>query len=456
MGVDAVSVLKAAEQVLWGAPMMAAFLLTGAFFTVYLRAFYLRRPGMVLSQTLGSLRASRREGGVMNQFQALCTALAASVGTGNIVGVALMLTLGGPGSVFWMWVAGILSLATGFAENVLGVRYRRRAGDGSWRGGSMYYIAQGLGAPGLGKAYALCCAVAALGMGCFVQSNSISAALRAQFSVPAGVTAGVLCVLTAVVILGGAARLGRVTERLVPAMVIAYTLCGLACLVLRARALPGVMAEILRCALSPRAAGGFGLFAALRQGVGCGVFSNEAGLGSSVMANAAAEHTTPAQQGLWSIFEIGVDTLLMCTITAFVILTSGVGGGSDGAALTMQAFAASLGDAGSFVVLISLVLFAFSTTLGWSHFGAVSAAYLFGEGAQPAFRVLFLFCVGAGCLVETPLAWCLANVLNGLMSLPNLWALWHLRGMVRAEALTLKEAPAARSAASPRPGRWRG
>jgi len=451
MGDDAVGILRAAEGVLWGAPMMAAFLLTGVFFTVLLRGFYLSRPGLVLRSTLGSL-GHDRPGKGMSRFQALCTALAASVGTGNIVGVALMLTLGGPGSVFWMWTAGLLSMATGFAETVLGVHFRKRGEDGTWRTGPMYYIASGLKAPGLGKAYALFCALAALGMGCFVQSNSIASALNAQWAVPPTLTAGVVCLLTAAVILGGTSRLGKVTERLVPAMVLLYTLCGLVCLVLRAEALPGAILEIFRCALSPRAAGAFGLFAALRQGVGCGVFSNEAGLGSTVIANAAAENTTAAQQGLWSILEIGVDTLLMCTVTALVILTSGAHG-SGGAAVTMQAFAVSLGDAGSLVVLISLVLFAFSTTLGWSHFGAVSAAYLFGDWAQGMYRIVFLACVLLGCLVEVRLAWSLANVLNGLMAMPNLWALWHLRAIVRDEAVRLTSAPAARSAAFPRPGR---
>lgn len=447
-------ILRAAEGVLWGAPMMAAFLLTGAFFTVYLRAFYLRWPSVVLRETLFSLHSGRKKRGV-SQFQALCTALAASVGTGNIVGVALMISLGGPGSVFWMWAAGLLSLATGFAENVLGMRFRRRAPDGSWRGGPMYYIAGGLGAPFIGKAYALFCALAALGMGCFVQSNSIAAALQARWAVPPMLTAGVLCLITAAVVMGGAKRLGWVAERLVPAMVLAYVLSALACLVLRAGALPDALAEIFRCALSPRAAGGFGIFAALRQGVGCGVFSNEAGLGSTVMANAAAEDTTPARQGLWSIFEIGVDTLLMCSLTALVILTSGVSG-AEGAALTMQAFAATLGETGRLVVLVSLVLFAFSTTLGWSHFGAVSATYLFGEKAQGMYRLVFLACVLVGSLVQVRFAWSLANILNGLMAMPNLWALWQLRALVRDEARRLTAELAARSAVAPRPGRSRG
>ena len=319
----------------------------------------------------------------------------------------------------------------------------------------MYYITGGLHAPGIGKLSALCCTLAALGMGCFVQANSIASALRQQMNVPELWTGVSLSLLTAAVVLGGAKRLGRVTEKLVPAMVLAYTFCGLACLVVRASALPAALSEIFRSAFTLRSAGGFGLFAALRQGVGCGVFSNEAGLGSSVMANASAEDTTPAQTGLWSMFEIGVDTLLMCTVTALVILTSGVCH-LDGAALTMQAFSISLGQPGSFVVLISLVLFAFSTTLGWSHFGAVSAAYLFGEAVQPVFRLVFLLCVAAGCMVEVELAWRLANVLNGLMAMPNLWALWQLRGLVRAEAQSLTAASAARSAAALPPGRSRG
>ncbi len=431
-------ILKAAAQVLWGVPMMAALLVTGLFFTCYLGAFQLRWPRRILRRTLGSLQR-KGSGGAQDvtQLQSMCTALAATVGVGSISGVATAITLGGPGSVFWMWVTALLGMATGFAENVLGMRYRQRTPEGERLGGPMYYMARGLGMKGLGLVYAACCCIAALGVGCLVQSNSIAAGLKSEFSVPEQVTGPVLAALTAIVTLGGAKRIGRVTEALVPAMVALYVLAGLACLVLRAGALPGALAQIFHCAFTPRAAAGGGVFTllqALRYGVSRGVFSNEAGLGSSVMAHTAAAGDEPVQQGFLSVVETGVDTLLLCTITALVILTSGVwDGSSTGTQLAAAAYSASLGPAGGKLVAVSLLLFAFSTVLGWSHYGACAVRYVLGRRAELPFRLCCLACVAVGGVLELDLVWLIVDVCNGLMAAPNLTALWLLRREVRQE-----------------------
>ena len=430
--------IHAARAVVWGAPTLALLLGTGLYFTVRTRAFQLRRMGLWLRKTLlASLAGGARrtaKAGAVSPFAAMCTALAATVGTGNIAGVATALTLGGAGAVFWMWVAALVGMMTAFAETALGMRYRRRAPDGTPYGGAMYYLRDGLGSPVLAAAFALFCTAASFGVGNMVQTGAIADGLRAVYGVPPRVTALVVAAALAAVLWGGLGRLTRVTAALVPLMALLY-MGGAALALWHGRALlPEALASIFREAFDLRAgaggAAGWGVMQALRTGIARGVFSNEAGLGSAVMVHTAAEVREPAEQGLWAIFEVFFDTIVMCTMTALVLLTSGVfpsAAGADGAALTARAFSAVFGAAGGRFVAVSLALFAFSTLLGWSYYGQRAAQYLFGAGAAQGYRVLFVAAAAAGCLMRLELVWAFSDLCNGLMALPNLVGVIALR-----------------------------
>ena len=450
-----------ARRLATGPVVLAAFLLTGLWFTLLSGGFQITRVHTWLGSTLATLfprrgrAAESKPGGKgFSQLQAMSTVLAATVGTGNIVGVASALALGGPGAVFWMWISAFLGMMTGFAENVLGLRYRYKGADGSWVGGAMVYMERGLRSRPLACAYALFCTLAALGMGNMTQSNSIALAMR-SFSVPAAVTGAVCAVLVGLALFGGIKRIGAVAERLVPPMVVLYTLGALACLALRAEALPGAVTQIFREAFSLRSAAGgaagYGIAAALRMGVSRGVFSNEAGLGSSVLAHTATDVKNPAEAGLWAMFEVFVDTLVMCTLTALVILTSGVYDAeyyaqnllaglpvTEGAELTARAMEASLGPLGAGFVSVALAAFGFATLLGWSYYGERSWCYLFGQRGLTIYRMLFVALVAAGAVSSIQLVWDLSDIANALMALPNLAAILLLSGQVRK---SLRELP---------------
>lgn len=410
----------------WGWPMIVLLMGTGLLLTVLTGAVQFRRLGFALREVLG--KVTRRGGGQgdVRPFQAVATALASTVGVGNIAGVATAICIGGPGAVFWLWVSGLFGMATKYAEIVVALHYRERDASGTMRGGAMYVLKKGLGWPWLGGAFALLTALAAFGIGNMVQANSVADALKATFNVPAWLTGLVLVVLTGVVILGGIKSIARVTQWLVPFMALLYLSGAVIVLVLYADQLPHAFGLIFNGAFSGTAAvGGFAgstIMMALRYGVARGLFSNEAGLGSAPMVHCAADTDHPVRQGMYGVFEVFVDTLLICTTTALVILVTDTwSSGITGAALSAKAFEAGLpGTFGSIVVTGGLMLFAFSTLLGWSYYGETGIVYLLGAKAAMPYRVAWLVFVYLGATGSLHLVWDIADTLNGLMAIPNL------------------------------------
>lgn len=410
----------------WGWPMIALLMGTGLLLTVLTGAIQFRRLGFALREVLGRIRWRSGGPGAVRPFQAVATALASTVGVGNIAGVATAIFLGGPGAVFWLWVSGLLGMATKYAEIVVALHYREPDASGTMRGGAMYVLKKGVGLPWLGSVFALLTALAAFGIGNMVQANSVADALRATLHVPTWLTGVGLVVLTALVILGGIRSIARVTQWLVPFMAVFYVLGALLVLALHAGQLPRALGLIFEGAFSgTAAAGGFAgstLMMALRYGIARGLFSNEAGLGSAPMVHAAADTDHPVRQGMYGVFEVFVDTLVICTATALVILVTGSwSSGATGAALSARAFETGLpGTFGDLVVTGGLLLFAFSTLLGWSYYGETGIVYLLGAKAALPYRLAWLVFVYLGATGSLHLVWDVADTLNGLMAIPNL------------------------------------
>lgn len=412
----------------WGTPMIVLLIGTGVLLTILTGAAQFRFLGRALREVLGKLTQPGRGEGSVRPFQAVATALASTVGVGNIAGVATAIFLGGPGALFWLWVSGLLGMCTKYAEIVIALHYRERDADGTMRGGAMYVLKKGLGMPWLGAIFALLASLAAFGIGNMVQANSVADALHATFGFDKSTTGFVLVILTGAVILGGIKRIGQVTELLVPFMALFYIGGGMVILVLHAAKLPDVFALVFESAFSgTAAAGGFAgstIAMAMRYGIARGLFSNEAGLGSAPMVHAAASTDHPVRQGLYGIFEVFVDTLLICTVTGLVILvTDSWTSGSTGAALSVRAFEAGLpGTWGDVVVTGGLILFAYSTVIGWSYYGETGIVYLFGARAAIPYRIAWLVFIYLGAVGSLHLIWDIADTLNGLMAIPNLIA----------------------------------
>lgn len=410
----------------WGWPMIVLLMGTGLLLTILTGAVQFRRLGFALSEVLGKITRHGGGKGDVRPFQAVATALASTVGVGNIAGVATAVFLGGPGAVFWLWVSGLFGMATKYAEIVIALHYREPDSSGTMRGGAMYILKKGLGWPWLGGAFALLTALAAFGIGNMVQANSVADALKTTFSVPTWLTGILLVGLTAVVTLGGIKSIARVTQWLVPFMALLYLSGALIVLVLYAGKLPHAFKLIFEGAFSGTAAvGGFAgstIMMALRYGIARGLFSNEAGLGSAPMVHCAADTDHPVRQGMYGVFEVFVDTLLVCTATALVILSTGTwSSGLTGAALSVKAFETGLpGTFGSVVVTGGLVLFAYSTLLGWSYYGETGIVYLLGSKAAIYYRLAWLIFVYLGATGSLTLVWDIADTLNGLMAIPNL------------------------------------
>jgi AGCS family alanine or glycine:cation symporter len=412
----------------WGLPMIVLLIGTGILLTVLTGAVQIRRLPMALLEVLGKLTKPGGGQGSVRPFQAVATALASTVGVGNIAGVATAIVLGGPGALFWLWVSGLLGMCTKYAEIVVALHYRERDASGTMRGGAMFVLKRGLGLPWLGTVFALLTSLAAFGIGNMVQANSVADALRASFAVPTWVTGVTLVVITAAVILGGITRIGKFTELLVPFMALFYVAGGLIVILSHAGELPRVLGLVFEGALSGTAAtGGFAgstVAMALRYGIARGLFSNEAGLGSAPMVHAAATTDHPVRQGLYGIFEVFVDTLLICTTTGLVILlTDTWHSGATGAALSAAAFHTGLPGAwGDIVVTVGLVLFSFSTLIGWSYYGETGIVYLLGARAALPYRIAWLVFIYLGSIGSLHLVWDIADTLNGLMAVPNLIA----------------------------------
>lgn len=531
------------SAIVWGAPMLLLILAVGGYFSIRTGFFQVRRLGHVMKRTLLSSvkrQEKQRESGSVSAFQAMCSALAATLGTGNIAGVATALAAGGAGAVFWMWISALLGMMTGYAENVLGLLYRKKE-NGVWRGGAMRYIESGLSekpklkplAKPLAAVFALLCVLSAFGMGNMAQMNSAAEALFAGFGIPPLAVGAVGAVLTGVVIFGGIQRIGKFTEKIVPLMSAFYIIGSLYIIFANITHLPAVFAAILKGAFGLRAAGGgicgYVVKQAVSMGFRRGVFSNEAGLGTSVAAHAASAEKDPVVQGMWSIFEVLFDTIIMCSLTAFVLLSAhcraptldeallsvttepqyaclsdtlindgvslpvvGSGaplrcltayGGSftlclsegeptftglvtvrgiqstdesgallwldsehsrplietaeilpvSGAALATYAFSLCFGSAAGKLLAVAVALFAFSTVIGWSYFGSEAAVFLFGKRAANVFCVVFTLFTMVGACAELSLVWNITDTLNGLMAIPNLFAVLCLSEKVLIE-----------------------
>ncbi|MDD6308147.1 MAG: sodium:alanine symporter family protein [Clostridia bacterium] len=442
MGVSIEKICNAANEFLWGPYMLALFLFCGIYFTLSTGFLQIRHIKLWWKNTACTLFTHKKsnEKGSITQMQALSTALAATVGTGNITGVAAALLTGGPGAIFWMWISAFLGMMTAYAENVLGILYRYRDKDGKWVGGAMIYMDRGLHAKPLAILFSFLCVLVSFGMGNMAQIHSVSSVLQSTFSVPKILT-GILCAgVVALSTLGGLGHIVKVTERLVPFMVVLFLGGSLVCLVNCAPAIPSAFVRIFHDAFTLQAAGGgavgYGIKKAMRIGISRGVFSNEAGLGSAVAVHAATDVKEPAIQGMWGMFEVFIDTIVVCTMTALVILTSGVYDlytGVDGTSLTATAYAQTFGGMGAGFIAISTTFFAIATTIGWSFFGESGTKYLFGEKGVKVYRLLFVAVAGIGALGSMEMVWGISDIFNVLMAVPNLIAILCLSGQVRKE-----------------------
>jgi AGCS family alanine or glycine:cation symporter len=421
----------------WGWPMIVLLIGTGLLLTVVTGGAQFRYLGLALREVLGKIRQRGAAAGEVSPFQAVATALASTVGVGNIAGVSTAISIGGPGALFWLWVSGVLGMCTKFAEIVIALHYREPDAAGQIRGGAMYILRKGLGLPWLGSVFAGLVALAAFGIGNMVQANSVAASLQASFGVSPATTGVVLAAVTAAVILGGIKRIGQFTEYLVPFMALFYLAGAVFILVRFAAEIPAAISLVVSSAVSGAAAtgafAGSTVMLAMRYGIARGLFSNEAGLGSAPLVHAAARTDHPVRQGLYGIFEVFVDTILVCTTTGMAILVTGVwSGGATGAELAGQAFSTGLpGTWGNIVVTTSVVLFAYSTVIGWSYYGETGIVYLFGPSAALPYRIAWLVFIFLGAVGSLHLVWDIADTLNGMMAIPNLVAVLGSIGVLR-------------------------
>jgi AGCS family alanine or glycine:cation symporter len=419
---------SAVNGIVWGPLIIVLIIGTGTYLSINTKFFSITKIGYVLKNTLLKMFAKDDKGeGEVTAFQAVATALAATVGTGNIAGVATAIALGGPGAVFWMWLAAIMGMTTKFAEVVLAVNYREKTPDGRFVGGPMYYITNGLGKnwKWMAVLFAFFGTFASFGIGCMVQSNSVALSAQSTFGVPVMVTGIVLAILTGAVIIGGIKRIGAFTEKLVPFMSAIYIVGGLWLIIANASQLPRAFSLIFTNAFTGTAAvGGFAgtvMMQAIRYGVARGIFTNEAGLGSAPIAHAAATTDHPVRQGLWGVFEVFMDTIIICSITALSIMVTGVWeSGESGAVLSAMAFDVGLPGVGKYIVSIGLILFAYSTILGWEYYGERCLEYLLGTKPIMAYRIIWVVAVVVGAVGGLTFMWDLADTLNALMAFPNL------------------------------------
>ena len=439
----------------WGPIMLALLVGTGIYMTFRCGAPQFTKFGHAMKNTLGRIFEKHEAGeGEVTPFQAVSTALASTVGTGNIAGVTGAIVLGGPGAVFWMWVSALFGMCTKFSEVTLAVKYRERNEKGDWCGGPMYYIKNGLGPKWkwLAVTFSVLGAIAAFGIGNIAQINSIADSVNAvaQAFAPGAVeskgaialvTGIVVAVFVGFVLIGGLKRIGQVTELFVPFMAIIYIVCALVVVIAHASTIPAVLVSIFKGAFNPSAvvggAAGISIRMAMTKGVGRGVFSNEAGLGSAPIAHAASSEKNPVKQGLYGIFEVFMDTIVICSLTALVVLCSGAAEGSygnvdvAGAATTIKGFSSVFGPKmGSIVLAVGLLLFATSTILGWALYGTRCAEFLFGSKVIVPYQILFCIVCVAGAVADLGLVWDISDTLNGLMAIPNLIAVLLLSPVV--------------------------
>ena len=429
--------------IVWGVPAMVCILGVGTYLTIRNKGIQFRKFGFAIKSTLGKMFSKdKAKEGAITPFQAVCTALAATVGTGNIAGVAGAIAIGGPGAVFWMWISALLGMCTKFSEVTLAVHYREVNEQGDYVGGPMYYIKNGLSKSWRWLAYAFAGfgALACFGIGNTTQVNTIATAIDTalvNFNVvsDAGVSKAnliigiVITVLLLIILLGGVKRIGAVTEKLVPFMAIFYIVLALGVVIVNIKNVPTVFGMIFNGAFNPKAVTGGvvgAMFLAMQKGISRGIFSNEAGLGSGSIAHATADVDHPVKQGMFGIFEVFADTIVICTLTAFVILCSGIDieyGVAAGAELTIGGFCSTYGEWVSVFTAIAIICFAFSTVLGWGLYGTRCVEFLFGSKSIKVFLILYSLAAIAGATMNLGIVWDLADTFNGLMAIPNLIAL---------------------------------
>ncbi len=451
------SINSAINSVVWGVPMLVLLVGVGILLTVRTAGLQFRKFGYAMKNTIGKIFKKSEAGeGEITPFQAMSTALAATVGTGNIAGITAAVTLGGPGTIFWLWVTSLIGMCTKYSEVLLAVKFRERNAQGDWVGGPMYYIKNGLGKnwKWLGAIFCIFAALATFGIGNAVQVGNIVDSVNTvitEFDPNFGgqqivnvVLGIILMILVGIVLFGGIKRLGAVTERLVPVMALVYVITSLIVVIYYAKYVPSVFADIFEGAFSPRGVTGGAvgsIVLVITWGVKRGVFSNEAGLGSAPMAHAATSETEPVKQGLYGIFEVFMDTIVICTITGLTVLLAAKAGTIDfviGVQGTTELNAAALGTVftskgGALIIAICLALFAFSTVLSWALYGSRCIEFLFGPKAVKPYQILFIIVVFIGATIKLDLAWSIADTLNGLMAIPNLIALVALSGVVVKE-----------------------
>ena len=433
---------------IWGVPAMICIIGVGLYLSFRTNFLQIRKFPYAMKCTVGRMfRKREASDGALTPFQAVCTALAATVGTGNIAGVAGAIAIGGPGAVFWMWISALLGMCTKFTEVTLAVHFREKNKDGDWVGGPMYYIKNGLGKKWMWLAYAFALfgVLAVFGTGNATQVNTITAAINSallNYHVISDKTVStcsliigiVIAVLVALILLGGIKRIGNVTEKLVPIMALLYIILAFGVIFLNIGKVPSVFGNIISGAFKPSAVTGGvvgSLFISMKKGVSRGIFSNEAGLGTGSIAHACADTRKPVKQGLFGIFEVFMDTIVICTLTALVILLSGVKvpyGSAAGAELTISGFTSVYGNWVSIFTAIAMCCFAFSTILGWGLYGARCTEFLFGTKTIKPFMVLYSLVAILGATVDLGLIWSIAETFNGLMAIPNLIALFLLSG----------------------------
>ena len=433
-----IPMLNAIDSFMWGPPLITLLVGTGIYLTLRLKLLQVIRLPKALSLIF---KAKNHGEGDVSSFKALCVALAATVGTGNIVGVATAVKIGGPGAIFWMWMAAFFGMATKYAEGLLAVKYRSTDANGNIAGGPMYYIRQGMGEKYKPLATFFAAAtilVAYFGIGTFPQVNAIVDSAEISFGLSKILTGFLLTVLIAAITIGGLQSIAKVASKVIPFMAIMYIAISLGLIVMNIDALPAAVALVLESAFTgTAAAGGFAgstIMMAMQNGIARGVFSNESGLGSAPIAAAAAKTKEPAEQGLISMTGTFIDTLIICTMTGLALVLTGVWqGDAAGAAMTSAAFATAYGNIGSMLLTVALVLFAFTTILGWNYYGERACIYLFGTKGVMPYRIIFIALIASGGFLKLEAIWILADIVNGLMAIPNLIALIALSGVVVAE-----------------------
>ena len=436
-------VLKNIDGIVWGPPLLILLVGTGIYFTFKLNFIQMFKLPLAIKYLFlnDDDKSDNEAKGEVSSFAALCTALSATIGTGNIVGVATAIATGGPGALFWMWVAAFFGMATKYAEGVLAIKYREVDENGEMSGGPMYYIEKGVGNKFLANMFAFFgIAVALLGIGTFGQVNSISKAALISFNIPIWFTAIIITILVTLVTLGGIKRISNVAEKIVPTMAILYIIGALLVLICNFKAIPSAITLIIKSAFNPSAVlggtTGINISLAIQMGIGRGVFSNEAGLGSAPIAAAAAKTKYPVKQGLISMTGTFIDTIIICTMTGLaIVLTGSFNSGLEGAAMTTFAFENGLPFAiiGKYIVNIGLIFFAFTTIIGWNYYGERCIQYLIGIKGIKFYKIIFIALVGVGPFLSLNLVFIIADIVNGLMAFPNLIGLIKLRNIVISE-----------------------